>query len=89
MILELALDHGWPARTINLAASELSGAGSLTARGLNSEISTSTLTLRSGAPVDVTVTVRAPPGAQPGLYAGTVSVTGDKSLAIPFQVEVR
>ena len=37
MILELALDHGSPARTINLAASELSGAGSLTARELDSD----------------------------------------------------
>ena len=82
MILELALDHGSPARTINLAASELSGAGSLTARD-SIRISTSTLTLRSGAPVDVTVTVRAPPGAQPGLYAGTVSVTGDEVLGDP------
>ena len=88
MILELALDDGSPARAINLAASDLSGAGSRIAPD-SIRISPSTLTLQAGAPADITVTVRAPPGARPGLYAGTVSVTGDESFAIPFQVEVR
>src|SRR5271166_4030021 len=88
MVLELALDNDSPARTINLAASELSGTGSRIASD-SIWISPSTLTLRAGAPADITVTVRAPPGAPSGLYSGTVTVTGDESLAIPFQVEVR
>jgi hypothetical protein len=87
MVLELALDNGSPARAISLAASELSGAGSPIAPD-SIWINPSTLTLRAGAPADITVTVRAPSGARPGLYSGTVSVTGDESLAIPFQVEV-
>jgi hypothetical protein len=88
MLLELALDTGSPARTISLTPSDLSGTGSRIASD-SIGISPSTLTLRTGAPADITVTVRAPPGARPGLYAGTVSATGDESFEIPFQVEVR
>jgi hypothetical protein len=88
MVLELALATGSPARSISLAASDLSGNDSRIASD-SIWISPSTLTLQAGVPVDVTVTVRAPPGVRPGLYAGTVSATGDESFAIPFQVEVR
>jgi hypothetical protein len=88
MVLELALDNGSPARSIRLAASDLSGMDSRIASDAI-RISPSALTLRPGAPVDVTVTVRAPSGARPGLYAGTVSAAGDESFEIPFQVEVR
>jgi hypothetical protein len=87
MVLELALDAGSPSRTISLAASDLSGTGSRIASD-SIRISPSMLTLRTGAPVDIRVTVRAPPGVQPGLYDGTISAAGDDSFAIPFQVEV-
>jgi hypothetical protein len=88
MVLELALDKGLPAQKINLAASDLVGAASRI--GSDSiQVSPSTLTLPPGAPADITVTVQAPPGARPGVYAGTVSATGDESFAIPFQVEIR
>lgn len=88
MVLELALDDGSPDRAINLAASDLSGAGSRIASE-SIRISPSTLTLQAGVPADITLTVQAPPSARSGLYAGAVSVTGDESFAIPFQVEVR
>jgi hypothetical protein len=88
MILELALDRGWPARTINLAASDLVGTSSRIGSG-SVRISPAILTVSTGAPADITVTVQAPPGARPGLYVGTVTATGDESFVIPFQVEVR
>jgi hypothetical protein len=88
MVLELALDKGLPAQKINLAASDLVGDASRIASD-SIQVSPSTLTLPPGAPADITVTVQAPPGARPGLYAGTVSATGDESFAIPFQVEIR
>lgn len=87
MVLELALDAGAPARTISLAASDLSGTGSRIASD-SIRISPSTLILRTGDPVDVRVTVEAPPGAQPGCYDGTISAAEDDSFTIPFQVEV-
>ena len=88
MVLELALDGASPACTVDLAASDLTGAGSRI--GSNSvRISPSTLTLPIGAPADVAVTVQAPPEARPGLYAGTIFATGEETFAIPFQVEIR
>jgi hypothetical protein len=87
MVLELALDAGSPARTISLVASDLSRAGSRIASD-SIRICPSTLTLRTGVPVDIRVTVSAPPGVQPGRYDGTISAAGDDSFAIPFQVEV-
>jgi hypothetical protein len=88
MVLELALERASPACTINLAASDLIGAGSwIGSKAVR--ISPPTLTFSTSAPADVTVTVQAPSEARPGLYAGTVSATGDETFAIPFQVEVR
>lgn len=88
IVLELALDRDLPARTIRLAASDLLSPGSRIASD-SVRVAPSRFTLPAGGSIDITVTVQAPPDARPGLYAGTVSATGDEIFVIPFQVEVR
>jgi hypothetical protein len=88
MVLNLAPEKGAPTLTISLTASDLIGAGSRIASE-SVRISPSILTLPAGASAEVTVTVLAPPDARPGLYAGTVSATGDEAFSVPFQAEVR
>ena len=88
MVLDLASEKGTPSLAVSLTASDLVGGGSRIASELI-RISPSTLTVPAGASAEVTVTVLAPPGVRPGVYTGTISVTGDEFFAIPFQVEVR
>jgi hypothetical protein len=87
MVLNLASEKGTPPLAVSLTASDLVGGSSRIASD-SIRISPSTLTVPAGASAEVTVTVLAPTHVRPGLYAGTVSATGDESFAIPFQVEV-
>lgn len=88
MVLSLTPENGAPPMTINLRASDLvAGASRIAAASIR--ISPSNLTVAGGSAVDVTVTVAAPPDARQGVYAGTISATGDESFSVPFQAEVR
>ena len=88
MVLSLAAEKGTPPLAVSLTASDLVGGSSRIASD-SIRISPSTVTVPAGASADVTVTVLAPPDARPGLYAGTVSVTGDETFSVPIQAEVR
>jgi hypothetical protein len=88
MVLSLASEKRTPTLAVKLTASDLVGGSSRIASD-SIGISPSTLTIPAGASEEVTVTVLAPPDVPPGLYAGTISATGDESFAISFQVEVR
>jgi hypothetical protein len=88
MVLNLASEKGTPPLAVSLTASDLVGGSSRIASD-SIRISPSTLTVPAGASADVTVTVLAPPDARPGLYAGTLSATGDETFSVPFQAEVR
>ncbi len=87
LILELALDEGTASVKVSLAASNLIGPGSRIAAE-SVRISPSTITLSTGAPAEVTVTVQAPADARAGLYTGTLSATGDDTFAIGIQAEI-
>jgi hypothetical protein len=88
MVLELTAEDGAGPLSVSLAASDLVGAN---ARIPSDAIRVvpSSLTVPAGASADVRVTVAAPPGATPGLYAGTLSMTGDETFSAPFEAEVR
>jgi hypothetical protein len=87
MILELMVDEGTASVTISLAASNLIGPGSRIAAE-SVRISPSTISLSTGVPAEVTVTVQVPPDARPGLYTGALSATGDDTFAIGIQAEI-
>jgi uncharacterized membrane protein len=53
------------------------------------EIVPSTLTVSAGASAEVTVTIVTPLDTRPGLYTGTISVTGDDNFSVPVEAEVR
>ncbi len=88
MVLSLTPESGAPRIRIDLMASDLVAGASRIAAG-SVRISPSSLTVAAGAAEDVTVTVAAPPDARPGVYAGTISATGDETFSVPFQTEVR
>lgn len=88
MVLELTAEDGAGPLRVSLAASDLVGNG----RRIPSNairVVPSSLTVPAGGSADVTVTVTTPPGASPGLYAGTLSMTGDDTFSTPFEAEVR
>ncbi len=88
MVLNLAAEEGASPLAISLAATDLAGGGARIASD-SIRISPSRLTIPAGGSADVTVTVLTPPNAPPGVYDGAISLTGDESDTIPFQVEVR
>ncbi|WP_156898267.1 hypothetical protein [Methylocapsa acidiphila] len=88
MVLSLTSERETPPITISLRPSDLVAGGSrIPANSIR--IHPSTVTVSSGIPTDVTVKVMAPPDARPGVYAGTISATGDETFSVPFQAEVR
>jgi hypothetical protein len=88
MVLDLALEEGAPPLRVSLSASDLVADGArMPSQSI--EIVPSTLTVPVDASAEVTVTVLTPPDARPGLYAGTLSVTGDDRFLAPFEAEVR
>jgi hypothetical protein len=53
------------------------------------EINPSTLTVPAGASAEATVTILTPLDTRPGLYTGTISVTGDDNFSVPVEAVVR
>jgi hypothetical protein len=88
MVLELTAEKGAAPLRVSVSASELVGDRSRISSD-SIHVVPSTLTVPAGASADVKVTVLAPLGAAPGLYAGTLSVTGDDNFSAPFEAEVR
>jgi hypothetical protein len=87
MVLDLSLEEGAPPLRVSLSASDLIADGArMPSQSI--EIAPSTLTVPAGASAEVTVTILTPPDARPGLYAGTLSVTGDEHFSAPFEAEV-
>lgn len=88
MVIELSAASGAPPLKVSLAASDLVGPrGRISSDAI--EVVPSSLTVLPGTSADVRITVAPPPGAAPGLYAGTLAVTGDEALSAPFEAEVR
>jgi hypothetical protein len=87
MVLDLTLEKGAPPLRVSLSATDLV-AGRARIPSHSIEIVPSSLTVPVGASAEATVAILTPLDARPGLYAGTLSVTGDDHFSVPFEAEV-
>ncbi|RBP09034.1 hypothetical protein DFR50_1233 [Roseiarcus fermentans] len=87
MVLELTAEGGSPLK-VSVSAGDLVGRRARIPAEATAVVPSS-LTVPAGGSADVKITVAPPPGAAPGLYAGTLTVTGDDAFSAPFEVEVR
>jgi hypothetical protein len=87
MVLSLAQDEGAQPITIRLSPGDLVGpSGRIPASQVT--LDPDCVVFGSGGERDVRVTVAAPPGTAPGIYAGTLTSADDAGLLIPFDVPV-
>jgi hypothetical protein len=88
MVLDLTLKKCAPPLRVSLSVSDLV-ADSARIPSHSIEINPSTLTVPAGASAEVTVTILTPLDTRPGLYTGTISVTGDDNFSVPVEAVVR
>jgi hypothetical protein len=88
MVLDLSLVKGSEPLSLHLAPGDLVGPGGRI-RAEAVRIDPAGVTLRPGAPAEVTVTIVAPAEAPPGCYAGALAASGGESFQIPIEAEIR
>jgi hypothetical protein len=88
MVLDLILEKCAPPLRVSLSANDLvADRARIPSHCI--EIVPSTLTVSAAASAEVAVTILTPLDTRPGLYAGTISVTGEDNFSVSIEAEVR